>query len=266
VTIPAEGAETVFAPSCHATTGESLKMKQVSLDTRVEMLSLEAVSRAATSKEYRSKQVRHFLEESLKRDLDIVGSLALLFITAPIFLILAILVAADGGPVFFSHRRVGRNGVSFGCWKFRTMVVGAEDCLMEYLRYHPEARVEWDRAQKLAVDPRITPIGAFLRKTSLDEIPQLWNVLLGDMSLVGPRPVTESEMRDRYGSQATVVTSVRPGMTGAWQVTPDRNDVDYSRRVQLDASYVHGRNLATDITIILQTMFLVLARRGSGLR
>jgi exopolysaccharide production protein ExoY len=209
---------------------------------------------------YWLKKASHFVDETLKRNLDIIGSLVLLLLTAPVFLILAILVAADGGPVFFSHRRVGRNGVSFGCWKFRTMVVGAEDCLSEYLRYHPEARVEWDRAQKLAADPRVTPLGAFLRKSTLDEIPQLWNVLRGDMSLVGPRPVTEDEMRERYGAYARVVTSVRPGVTGAWQVTPNRNEIGYGRRVELDASYVSERSVVTDITILLQTTLLVLGR------
>jgi exopolysaccharide production protein ExoY len=239
-------------------------MKQVGPNTELEIVDFDTViAEAAKPERYWFENASHFVEETLKRDLDIIGSLVLLLLTAPVFLILAILVAADGGPVFFSHRRVGRNGVSFGCWKFRTMVVGAEDCLSEYLRYHPEAKVEWGRAQKLAADPRITPLGAFLRKSTLDEIPQLWNVLLGDMSLVGPRPVTESEMRDRYGAYARVVTSVRPGVTGAWQVTPDRNEIDYGRRVQLDASYVSERSLVTDIAILLQTMLLVLGRRAS---
>ena len=238
-------------------------MKQVSPDTELEIVDVETViAGGATSKEFWFENAAHFAEEILKRDLDIIGSLILLLLTAPVFLILAVLVAADGGPVFFSHRRVGRNGVTFGCWKFRTMVVGAEDCLSEYLRYHPEARVEWDRAQKLAADPRVTPLGGFLRKSTLDEIPQLWNVLLGDMSLVGPRPVTESEMRDRYGAYAKVVTSVRPGVTGPWQVTPARNEIDYRRRVQLDASYVSKRSVVTDFAILLQTMLLVLRRGG----
>jgi exopolysaccharide production protein ExoY len=239
-------------------------MKQVSLDTNLKLVDLETfITRTDKTKKRWLRRIRYFLEDTLKRDLDIIGSVTLLLFTAPVFLILAVLVAADGGPVFFSHRRVGRNGVSFGCWKFRTMVVGAEECLAEYLRYHPKARLEWDRAEKLQADPRITPLGAFLRKSTLDEIPQLWNVLLGDMSLVGPRPVTESEMRDRYGAYAKVVTTVRPGVTGAWQVTPDRNEIDYARRVQLDASYVSERSLATDINILLQTMLLVLGRRGS---
>jgi exopolysaccharide production protein ExoY len=237
--------------------------KRVGPDTELEIVDFQAVvARVSMSEGYRSGRILNFVEETFKRDLDIIGSLVLLLLTAPIFLILAILVASDGGPVFFSHRRVGRSGVSFGCWKFRTMVVGAEDCLSEYLRYHPEARAEWDRAEKLAADPRVTPLGVFLRKSSLDEIPQLWNVLVGDMSLVGPRPVTESEMRDRYGAYAKVVASVRPGVTGAWQVTPDRNEIDYGRRVQLDVHYVSMWSVVTDIGILLQTMLLVLGRRG----
>jgi lipopolysaccharide/colanic/teichoic acid biosynthesis glycosyltransferase len=239
-------------------------MKQVGLNTNLKMMDFETfIARTKQARSRRLQHIRYFIEDTLKRDLDILGSVALLLFTAPVFLILAVLVAADGGPVFFSHRRVGRNGVSFGCWKFRTMVVGAEECLAEYLRYHPKARVEWDRAQKLEADPRVTPLGAFLRRSTLDEIPQLWNVLLGDMSLVGPRPVTESEMRDRYGAYAKVVTAVRPGITGPWQVTPDRNEIDYARRVQLDASYVSERRLATDINILLQTILLVLGRGGS---
>jgi exopolysaccharide production protein ExoY len=239
-------------------------MKRVVLADKPGIVDLETVmDRATTARRDRLNIAYHVFEDMIKRDLDVIGALVLLVVTAPAFLILAVLVAADGGPVFFSHTRVGRNGVRFGCWKFRTMVVGAEECLSEYLRYHPEARAEWERAEKLTDDPRITPLGAFLRKTTLDELPQLWNVLRGEMSLVGPRPVTESEMRDRYGPYADVVTSVRPGVTGAWQVTPHRNEIDYSQRVDLDARYVSRRSLAADITILLQTMLLLLGRRES---
>jgi undecaprenyl-phosphate galactose phosphotransferase len=201
---------------------------------------------------------RRFLDDCSKRALDVIGGLVILFVLSPILLLLAILVAADGGPVFFGHRRAGRDGESFYCWKFRTMVVDAEECLTQYLRDHPESAKEWQRAQKLALDPRVTRLGAFLRASNLDEIPQMWNVIVGQMSLVGPRPVTETEMRDRYGHYAEVVTSVRPGVTGIWQITPNRNQVDYSKRVQLDALYVRERSLATDIGILLQTARLVL--------
>jgi exopolysaccharide production protein ExoY len=202
------------------------------------------------------------LDESMKRDIDVVGALVFLLLALPVVVMLSFLVAADGGPVFFSHRRVGRNGVSFGCLKFRTMFVGAEECLTRYLRYHPEAVCEWERDQKLVRDPRITPVGGVLRQMSLDEVPQMWNVLVGQMSLVGPRPVTEGELRDRYGSYANIITSVRPGVTGAWQVS-GRSSVDYSSRVKLDTSYVLSRNLVTDIRILLQTASVVLRRAGA---
>jgi exopolysaccharide production protein ExoY len=203
----------------------------------------------------------HFVEDSLRRDVDFIGALCILVLTSPILILTALLVVSDGGPILFAHRRVGLNGVSFGCWKFRTMMVGAEECLAEYLRYHPDALAEWTRAQKLRVDPRITSIGGWLRNASLDEIPQMWNVVVGQMSLVGPRPVTEREMKDRYGPNADLVTSVKPGVTGPWQITRNRNDMDYSDRVQLDVRYVNSRNIATDIGILLQTITVVLWRR-----
>lgn len=221
------------------------------------------MSRYIVSAGKSSPRILLLLEEGLRRDIDVIGSLLFLIVSLPIFATLALLIAADGGPVFFSHRRVGMNGVTFGCWKFRTMVVGAEECLSQYLRYHPEAKVEWDRSQKLAVDPRITPLGQFLRKTTLDEMPQMWNVLRGDMSLVGPRPVTVAEMSDRYGAYADVVTSIRPGVTGPWQVTPDRNEIDYNQRVQLDVSYVRERNIIRDIRTLYQTALVVFGRSKS---
>jgi exopolysaccharide production protein ExoY len=205
----------------------------------------------------------HFVEDSLRRDIDFIGALCILALTSPILILITLLVALDGGPILFAHRRVGLNGVNFGCWKFRTMMVGAEECLVEYLRYHPNALAEWTRAQKLLVDPRITPIGEWLRNASLDEIPQMWNVIVGQMSLVGPRPVTEREMKDRYGLHADAVTSVKPGVTGPWQIARGRNDMDYSDRVQLDVRYVNSRNIATDIGILLQTIPIVLWRRAS---
>ncbi|WP_428485845.1 sugar transferase [Rhodopila sp.] len=202
------------------------------------------------------------VEDACRRDLDVILALFGLVCLLPVILVLACLIATDGGPVFFSHKRVGRHGVMFGCWKFRTMVVGAEECLRDYLKYHPHVVPEWNQENKLAVDPRITPLGAFLRKTSLDEVPQLWNVLLGEMSLVGPRPVTAQEMRERYGSHADVVTSVRPGVTGLWQVS-GRNDIDYDLRVLLDHRYVRSRTLLSDLVIMLQTVPAVVRARGA---
>jgi exopolysaccharide production protein ExoY len=212
-----------------------------------------------------STRVRWLLsiaEDQMRRDIDVIGAMFCLILTAPLLLIIGLFVVLDGGPLLFSHRRVGRHGLSFNCLKFRTMMVGAEECLTEYLHYAPEARSEWLRDHKLRVDPRITPVGRFLRRTSLDELPQMWNVLRGDMSLVGPRPVTELEMREHYGRNARVVTSVRPGVTGIWQIS-GRSDTDYPSRVRLDTSYVVTRRLVTDLNILAQTLPVVIARKGA---
>jgi exopolysaccharide production protein ExoY len=202
------------------------------------------------------------VENTLRRDIDVIGAILGLVLMAPLFLVIGFLVAVDGGPVFFPHKRVGRNSRIFSCWKFRTMVVDAEECLQEYLHYNRKACLEWERDQKLESDPRVTMIGAILRRTSLDELPQLWDVLRGEMSLVGPRPVTETEMRTRYGHYASLVTTVRPGITGKWQVS-GRNEVDYDTRVELDAEYVRTRNLFGDLLILVQTVPVVLRRTGA---
>lgn len=199
--------------------------------------------------------------EFVKRAFDLVASLVLLLLAMPLFAVIGLLVAMDGGPVFFRHQRVGRNGVMFGCWKFRTMILDAEASLAEYLHYHPEAEEEWQRDQKLVHDPRITPIGKFLRSSSLDELPQLFNVLVGEMSLVGPRPVTAIELQ-RYGSKADVYASARPGITGFWQVS-GRNETSYDERVALDERYVQRRHLGMDLMILWRTIGVVLSRRGA---
>ena len=196
-----------------------------------------------------------------KRILDVIGSLTLILLTAPIFLIVALFVALDGGPVFFRHTRIGQKGERFGCLKFRTMILGAEACLAEYLEHHPDANAEWQDHQKLEFDPRITPIGRILRATSLDELPQLFNILLGDMSLVGPRPVTKDEL-SRYGNAANHYLAVRPGLTGPWQIS-GRNDVGYDERVALDHAYVNDLSLFRDLIILFRTPSAVLSRRGA---
>ena len=196
-----------------------------------------------------------------KRILDVIGSLTLILLTSPIFLIVALFVALDGGPVFFRHTRIGQKGERFGCLKFRTMILGAEACLAEYLEHHPDAKAEWQDHQKLEFDPRITPIGRILRTTSLDELPQLFNILLGDMSLVGPRPVTKDEL-SRYGNAANHYLAVRPGLTGPWQIS-GRNDVGYDERVALDHAYVNDLSLFRDLIILFRTPSAVLSRRGA---
>lgn len=197
----------------------------------------------------------------IKRGFDLVVGSLLLFLAMPLFLVISVLVAMDGGPVFFRHQRVGRRHAPFGCWKFRTMIVDAEASLEEYLFHHPEAEAEWRCEHKLLHDPRITPIGRFLRNSSLDELPQLLNVIAGEMSLVGPRPVTAIELL-RYGSRAELYARVRPGITGLWQVS-GRNDVGYDERVALDAHYVGSRHLAMDIAILYRTIGVVLSRKGA---
>ena len=208
----------------------------------------------------RLRALQKWGENTIKRHVDIVAALWFLIILFPFLLVVALLVAMDGGPVLFAHKRVGRNGVTFGCLKFRTMVVGAEECLTEYLYYHPEAAEEWEAYHKLSIDPRITGIGRVLRKTCLDEVPQMWNVLRGQMSLVGPRPVTPAKMEQRYGAYAPLVTSVRPGVTGPWQIMPKRNQIDYPQRVSMDASYAAQVNLVTDMHIVAKTVSVVLNR------
>ncbi len=191
-----------------------------------------------------------------------LGALLLLLALSPVMLCIALLIwRCDGAPVLFGHYRVGLNGRLFRCLKFRSMYVDAERMLADLLRDDPAARLEWERDQKLANDPRITPIGAFLRKTSLDELPQLFNVLRGEMSLVGPRPITVGELT-RYGRVRWHYLSVRPGMTGLWQVS-GRNDTTYDERVALDRRYVEQRTLVLDLKILLRTVGVVLARGGA---
>jgi Undecaprenyl-phosphate galactose phosphotransferase WbaP len=197
-----------------------------------------------------------------KRALDILGAGVGLVLLAPFFLIVALMVRADGGPAFFAHQRVGRGGKLFGCLKFRSMVVDSQARLEALLANDPAARAEWEATRKLKNDPRITRIGRFLRSTSLDELPQLINVLRGEMSLVGPRPVQEAEIDRYYGASAAHYMAVRPGITGLWQVS-GRSETSYESRVALDVSYVSRPSLLADISILLRTPVAVLSRRGA---
>jgi exopolysaccharide production protein ExoY len=197
----------------------------------------------------------------VKRVFDVSVSLLLLFLAAPLFAVVAVLVSLDGGPVIFKHTRVGKGITPFGCLKFRTMIIGADNCLQEYLAHHPQANAEWARDQKLVFDPRITPVGKFLRATSLDELPQLVNVLRGEMSLVGPRPVTNAEL-SHYQEHVSEYASVLPGITGLWQVS-GRNDLSYQRRVELDCEYVLNRTMFFDMKILVRTAGVLLSRKGA---
>ncbi|MEZ5797666.1 MAG: sugar transferase [Paracoccaceae bacterium] len=176
-------------------------------------------------------------------------------------LCMAIILIEDGRPIFFRHKRVGRNGKPFYCLKFRTMYRNADAQLARILETDPVARSEWEANQKLNDDPRITCIGEFFRKTSLDELPQFWNVLRGDMSVVGPRPIVESEAW-HYGADYAAYLSVKPGITGLWQVN-GRSNTTYEERVAMDCDYVANRSFWGDIRIIAKTVKVVLIRDGS---
>jgi Undecaprenyl-phosphate galactose phosphotransferase WbaP len=199
--------------------------------------------------------------ETAKRLLDIVGAFTLAVLLSPLLLLVGLLLARDRGPIIYSHSRTGRHGKTFGCLKFRTMVPNADEVLRDLLHRDPQLKLEWMRDQKLQDDPRVTAIGRFLRRTSLDELPQLWNVLKGDMSLVGPRPVVRDEWQ-RYGRRLDTFLAAKPGVTGLWQVM-GRSDCGYRRRVALDSYYVRKRSLLLDVFILLRTVKVVLHGRGA---
>ena len=200
--------------------------------------------------------------DSIALRLNQLLALLILVLLAPLMAAVAFLIwRRDGAPVLFAHYRVGHDGKLFRCMKFRSMYRDAERMLADLLERDPAARAEWQREQKLQRDPRITPIGHFLRRTSLDELPQLFNVLRGEMSLVGPRPITVGELT-RYGRVRWHYLSVRPGMTGLWQVS-GRNNTSYDERVALDRRYVEERSMWMDLRILVKTVKVVVARDGA---
>jgi undecaprenyl-phosphate galactose phosphotransferase len=196
-----------------------------------------------------------------KRFLDTAGAVALAVLFLPLILAVTVALHRKGGAVIYKHRRVGRDGQIFECLKFRTMIPDADKVLRGLLETDDELKAEWIQNHKLKHDPRVTRLGKFLRRTSLDELPQLWNVLKGDMSLVGPRPVVREELL-RYGRNAGVYLSVKPGVTGLWQAT-GRNDTDYRRRVAMDVCYVKSRSLWLDVYILFRTVGVVLGGHGA---
>tara|TARA_R110000744_G_scaffold66078_1_gene135118 strand:- start:289 stop:1017 length:729 start_codon:yes stop_codon:yes gene_type:complete len=201
---------------------------------------------------------------SLARSLvDRVFSLLMLLFFLPFFAtIAAIILFTEKGPVFFAHERIGKDGRTFRCLKFRTMCLDAKYQLEQHLANNPEARAQWEENQKLDNDPRITCVGEFLRKTSLDELPQFWNVLKGDMAVVGPRPIVADEM-PRYGNHLSAYLSVKPGITGLWQVS-GRSLTTYDERVALDVEYVQTRSFLKDAVIVLKTVKAVVTLEGAG--
>ena len=198
-----------------------------------------------------------------KRLFDVIFSLSVLILFLPIYLILALLIALSSpGPIFYVQERVGKDYQAFGCIKFRTMVQNADEILDDIMATSPQLRNEFEDNFKLKQDPRITAIGKFLRLSSLDEFPQFWNVLKGDMSVVGPRPLVPEEL-PKYGRYMDKVLTIRPGLTGLWQVS-GRNDIPYERRVQIDVYYVNCRSFWLDLWVIVKTLGVIIAPKNNG--
>ncbi|MCE2982056.1 MAG: sugar transferase [Parachlamydia sp.] len=206
-------------------------------------------------------QIKHI---PIKRTFDIIFSLLCLILGLPLFILIALLIfCTSPGKVFFAHERIGRGGKPFRCYKFRSMYPDADKRLKDILDNDPLIRKEWEASYKLKKDPRIIPIGALLRKTSLDELPQFWNVLKGDLSIVGPRPVIKAEVEQHFGVKAYKILSIRPGLTGLWQVSGRSDIASYQKRVELDEYYVDHRSLSLDLKLIAKTVPAMLFSKGA---
>jgi Undecaprenyl-phosphate galactose phosphotransferase WbaP len=226
-----------------------------SLDSKIDLSSKKLIAPTILDRNLVSKN-------SIARVLDIT----LILLAAPYivlaFLILTILIKLDSpGPVFYRHMRIGRFGRKFAVYKFRTMVQNADRVLQDYLDKSPELKAEWLGTHKLKQDPRVTRLGTLLRQWSLDELPQLWNIIIGDMSFVGPRPIVDAEV-EKYGICFGLYIQVRPGLTGLWQVS-GRNNTTYERRVELEEYYVRNRSIKLDLQILFKTVLVVIKRDGA---
>ena len=225
-----------------------------------------AQSGEASGAEVKSKALSHAADFDLhhvaNRGMNIsLAAIALLFFLPVMVLVALAIWCQDRGPVLFAHRRIGRDGRKFPCLKFRSMAIDAEERLQEVLAADPQARAEWERDHKLRSDPRVTRLGIFLRKSSLDELPQLLNVIRGEMDLVGPRPIVDGEI-PKYGPRFKHYCAVNPGITGLWQVS-GRNDASYRSRVAMDCVYAKSKSVALDLRILAATVPAVLLRKGS---
>jgi Undecaprenyl-phosphate galactose phosphotransferase WbaP len=223
----------------------------------------ESVSRSL-EKSQRTNRIpsEFFRYRVIKRCCDLLLVLISIPVMLPILgIVSAVVLLSSPGPIFYSHRRIRKGGAFFSMWKFRTMCVNSTEVLEEYLARHPEARAEWNETHKLRKDPRITRIGALLRRYSLDELPQLWNVLMGQMSLVGPRPIVAAEV-EKYGDCFDCYCRVKPGLTGLWQVS-GRSELSYDARVALDCEYVERWSLTKDVLILARTFSSVVNQDGA---
>jgi undecaprenyl-phosphate galactose phosphotransferase len=210
---------------------------------------------------HHTNRLQLILPRLIKRSFDIFMSASALLVLSPVLLVLTVVVKRDGGPALFGHKRIGQHGRRFACLKFRSMVINGDEVLRRHLAANPAAMAEWKAEWKLREDPRVTKLGHFLRKSSLDELPQLFNVLKGDMSLVGPRPIIMAECAE-YDSDIALYHMVRPGLTGLWQIS-GRNEVSYRERVEMDSRYVRNWSFWHDIAIILKTFPVLLNRTGA---
>ncbi|WP_197411119.1 sugar transferase [Novosphingobium sp. FSW06-99] len=259
--VPAVAAQPAFdeAPDASGTVPGA-----VSVPSRLAPVRGPTIAPAASPRRYRADEtvLGRIADDGLIRVLDILGALLALALAFPVMVLVALAVKLTSpGPVLFAHRRVGRHGRRFACLKFRTMAVDADAQLKALLDRDPAACAEWQSSQKLRRDPRVTSIGRFLRRSSLDELPQVFNVLIGDMSLVGPRPIVESEI-PRYGRHFAIYCRVRPGVTGLWQVQRHA-DTSYRRRVAFDVSFARARSLRLYLVILARTVPAVLTGRGA---
>ena len=197
-----------------------------------------------------------------KRLIDICLSIVAAVIVIPFSIIIALIIKITSpGPVFYGHKRIGKNGKTIKCWKFRSMYKNSQEMLEKILAEDPVRREEWERDRKFVDDPRVTPFGKILRKTSLDELPQLWNIFVGEMSFTGPRPVTQDEL-EKYGESTDLILSVTPGLSGMWQIS-GRSDTGYEERIMLDTYYIQNWSVWLDIWIIIKTVWVVLNGKGA---
>lgn len=245
-------------PSIVVASSEATELK-----ADAEPFTLRLAASSGTERRRESAFESFFVGRSrMKRGFDVGLVLLVLPLLVPVMALIAMAIRWDSaGPILLFQRRVGRHGSIFKMWKFRSMVVGADVKLERYLSENPQARIEWNETQKLRFDPRVTKLGRFLRRTSLDELPQLWNVLCGEMSLVGPRPIVSEEI-SRYEAVYPLYMQSRPGLTGLWQVS-GRSNVSYSRRIVLDKIYIRRWSMKMDLRILLRTIPAVLFGRGA---
>lgn len=219
-------------------------------------------STSADNRQYTASSGEKRSTATSKVVFDKVFAIFALAVFSPLLLVISLLIlAVEGRQVFFGHTRIGQNGKPFQCWKFRTMVLDAEQRLHDALGKDPALQKEWNATRKMKNDPRISKLGRFLRKTSLDELPQFWNVLKGEMSVVGPRPVVADELA-YYGVHVRDYASVRPGLTGAWQVS-GRSNTSYDERVALDVHYIRHASMRDDLSIIFRTFGAILGQSGA---